>query len=753
MQAALRDLTPTRMTNPRPFAICQRVLHRCHEIIFGDVPGPSRSPYRSLASPIAGSRSPLDFRGSRAKRKGESIQRVRAHADSAMVGMGVVLTGLAMPTLARLAGDWAVTQGRRPFDDETEARGRIEAERGGGADVSNPPRLDRKVSAASDESEDDHQPSGRSPHLTPPMPSRPSTSSHAQTTPNFSLLPTTPDLSVPHSATPSPRPKGEDPFSQQIEAGPSRPSSPRHYPFSSAPEIAMRPPQVPRSRARSTDQLLGTYDIDAQRQLLRSHYCRSEVRFLLLLEDISNRLLVVPKPARVSALRAELTSLNHNLPAEVSRSAGRNETADVQLCMPLWCAADHSHEEGGETSLAAPLLARPDRLPTFRRKGHSRIVRIPPGDSVVLNSAERAPFLLHVEILEGDLDFDPTKRENRELLKKIVVQEDLKRRKRDHSQHSEEAPDRLETFGSPLPDPIVEVPIPKSPKPPDLADTVDVEEVDLVEQLYGAKLSVRDILPQLSDTLHLPNAPKNKALDVAAWDRGGTPSEHSSRRGSMSGSPLLEPSPMPSTSPNGRAASPDLPPLLETKPACSSANLPGGLLGADADRRCDARSTECFSHTHSSRTASRRRRRLVLDSWNGLDHGTPLSADQSWYRLRPCISCDAVRWRKAQTRRCAGRCDPEQDHGGDDGIRGGAGHADDRGWIARRDAQHGAERDHRRGREYCEARAEQSGSQCSGVQGELECETVKNPRQLAMGTPCQLGRERSRTTVCARLIV
>ena len=28
--------------------------------------------------------------------------------------------------------------------------------------------------------------------------------------------------------------------------------------------------------------------------------------------------MVVPKPARVSALRAELTALNHHLPAEVS---------------------------------------------------------------------------------------------------------------------------------------------------------------------------------------------------------------------------------------------------------------------------------------------------------------------------------------------------------------------------------------------------------------------------------------------------
>lgn len=43
-----------------------------------------------------------------------------------------------------------------------------------------------------------------------------------------------------------------------------------------------------------------------------------QVQFLLTLENISNRLLVVPRPARVSALRAELTALNHKLPAEVN---------------------------------------------------------------------------------------------------------------------------------------------------------------------------------------------------------------------------------------------------------------------------------------------------------------------------------------------------------------------------------------------------------------------------------------------------
>ena len=42
-----------------------------------------------------------------------------------------------------------------------------------------------------------------------------------------------------------------------------------------------------------------------------------QVEFILTLENICNKLLVIPKPARVSALRAELTGLNHMLPAEV----------------------------------------------------------------------------------------------------------------------------------------------------------------------------------------------------------------------------------------------------------------------------------------------------------------------------------------------------------------------------------------------------------------------------------------------------
>lgn len=101
-------------------------------------------------------------------------------------------------------------------------------------------------------------------------------------------------------------------------------------------------PQSPVSRSSSFDE---------DRVLLRSNYFRSEMQFLLALVDIATRLVIVPKPARQSALHAELTLLNHNLPAEI--------------CLPLWCPA------------------------TDDRPFHHRVVRISPTDAVILNSAER----------------------------------------------------------------------------------------------------------------------------------------------------------------------------------------------------------------------------------------------------------------------------------------------------------------------------------------------------------------------------
>ena len=118
-------------------------------------------------------------------------------------------------------------------------------------------------------------------------------------------------------------------------------------------------------------------------RLLRSNYFRNETQFLSALEDISSRLVVVPKPARLSALRAELALIAQDLPAEV----------DIPLLSP----------------------------PTFKdgipsQSQHHRIVRINPAEATSLNSAEKVPYLLMVEVLKEDFDFDPDSGQNMQLL-------------------------------------------------------------------------------------------------------------------------------------------------------------------------------------------------------------------------------------------------------------------------------------------------------------------------------------------------
>lgn len=327
MQSALRDLAPTRKTNPGPFLICQRILSRCHEIIFGDPSDPSTSPYRSL--PASASSTPR----TKKSRQPKSL-RVNPHAVPALVGMGVMMASPGMRGLADLAGGWAVRQGRRPMDDD-EGRSRVEIDQAGGSDGRQLESSQSGRTGGEEEGDEDLSPgateqlessasrrgSDLHPPASAPMPARMVRAS--TTTPNLYSPPTAPRTSSPNlSRSTTPQPKGTDPFSQLAGTSPSSLSHPgtpsRHQPFHSVPEFSQTNGRlVPTDRPPPPETLLSAYSMDAQRQLLRSHYCRSEIRFLLLLEDISNRLLVIPKPARVSALRAELTGLNHNLPAEV----------------------------------------------------------------------------------------------------------------------------------------------------------------------------------------------------------------------------------------------------------------------------------------------------------------------------------------------------------------------------------------------------------------------------------------------------
>jgi hypothetical protein len=131
-------------------------------------------------------------------------------------------------------------------------------------------------------------------------------------------------------------------------------------------------------------------------KLLRQNYFRCETQFLTALEDISNRLVIVPKPARLSALRAELALIAQDLPAEV----------DIPVISP------------------ATLV---DGIPSKSR--HHRIVRLNPAEATVLNSAEKVPYLLMVEILRDDFSFEPDTIDNERLLSKLVSEQGTSRRR------------------------------------------------------------------------------------------------------------------------------------------------------------------------------------------------------------------------------------------------------------------------------------------------------------------------------------
>jgi phosphatidylinositol 4-kinase len=130
--------------------------------------------------------------------------------------------------------------------------------------------------------------------------------------------------------------------------------------------------------------------------MLRSNYFRGETAFLTALQDISNRLVAVPKPARLSALRAELALIAQDLPAEVD--------------IPLICPA-----------------VLEDGMPA--RSKHHRIVRLNPAESTSLNSAERVPYLLMVEVLREDFDFDPDSEENEHLIAKLLAEKGTAKRR------------------------------------------------------------------------------------------------------------------------------------------------------------------------------------------------------------------------------------------------------------------------------------------------------------------------------------
>ena len=155
---------------------------------------------------------------------------------------------------------------------------------------------------------------------------------------------------------------------------------------------------------------------------------------------------------------------------------------------------------------------------------HHRIVRIPPGEAVVLNSAERAPYLLLIEVLSGDLDFDPVKRANKEILRKVVTKEvenrgtwiDFGLSSSGLKYQITADPDRA--LGTPFTSAQSSF-LGGRPTADSSTFSDEDEEMDLVEQLYGVDQPLRSRILDAEDSIIVPPTPKNRELDMATWAR------------------------------------------------------------------------------------------------------------------------------------------------------------------------------------------------------------------------------------------
>ncbi|PHH82356.1 hypothetical protein CDD82_6258 [Ophiocordyceps australis] len=344
-QTHLHDVSANPQSDA--FQTCRRVYNKVQHIVFGQADTARHGKIKENVLPVA-------------------------------VLSSFVLASVALPVISQWAGPLAVAQARKPqpLGDATFAV----------SDIPKPARA-QTVSGATTrsrrvkEARKSSAPGDDSPAELPP----PAPRSTPQISPSPSLRSKTPlvepkrpsalemrslqgRLSSSSLPLPSPRPttRPATPVSAGISQRPSDKTNRRHthYPKQAFPGMAD----------------LGSVQ---KTRLLRTHYFRSQTQFLTALEAISNRLVIVPKPARMSALRAELALIARDLPAEID--------------IPVLCP---------------PTLV--DGSPAKSR--HHRIVRLNPAEATVLNSAEKVPYLLMIEVLRDDFSFDPDTPDNQRLL-------------------------------------------------------------------------------------------------------------------------------------------------------------------------------------------------------------------------------------------------------------------------------------------------------------------------------------------------
>lgn len=319
-------------------------------------------------------------------------ERIKENVLPVTVLSSLVLAGIGLPLLPQIAGPLAIAQARkpRPVEDEVADAVSTTPKLGRSATVTGSTSNTRRVRQETGDPKDNQRRRPRRPvdievkggnmsSLASPPPGSPLIDGRKLAAHRRSLAVTrnqdgfTSTASLPDQRQ---RPRKASIPSLSL---PTSPGVPRRV----AGEVTRRhsqyvTPMTPTSMSRNH-----------KIRLLRQHYFRSESQFLTALEGISTRLVVVPKAARLSALRAELGLIAQDLPAEVD--------------VPLICPATLID---GSAS----------------RSRHHRIVRLNPAEATSLNSAEKVPFLLMLEVLREDFDFDPDSEQNQLLLSKVLAE-------------------------------------------------------------------------------------------------------------------------------------------------------------------------------------------------------------------------------------------------------------------------------------------------------------------------------------------
>ncbi|CAH6718814.1 phosphatidylinositol 4-kinase Pik1p [[Candida] jaroonii] len=126
----------------------------------------------------------------------------------------------------------------------------------------------------------------------------------------------------------------------------------------------------------------GRASLDADQKIkhLQVNYFKKETEFIMSLQNISSRLSQIPKEARLTTLRAELSIINNTvLPSEI----------DIPQLLPI---------------------------SSQQNKKFHQILRLNVNEAFVLNSAERVPFLLLIEYLSEEMDFNPQSDHNKNII-------------------------------------------------------------------------------------------------------------------------------------------------------------------------------------------------------------------------------------------------------------------------------------------------------------------------------------------------